>query len=1019
MKSNLHLIYFLLLSAVGFSQGFDVGGTVKESDTGLPIPDANVSVMGSTLGTNSDIDGKFSLKNVPAGSVLSISYIGYKSATYKVTSSNTSIVIKLITDTKGLDEVVVIGYGSQKRKDVTGAVGIVSNKTIEQLKPIRIEQTLQGTLAGVTATANSGSPGSDFAILIRGVKSNRSNEPLVIIDGNNVQLTDFNALNPNDIENVTILKDAQAAIYGTRGANGVILVSMKKGIKNSKARFSYSGYTGFQETSKKLNLLNATEYALLLNESYANGGQPVPYPSVGGLGTGTDWQREVFGSAVPVFNHDLSVSGGSEKITYAVGGSHLYQQGIVGGDKADFRRSSAHLAFAADLTDKLKLQSNIFYTYSNRDALNENGLGSVLFNAINAHPTMPIRDANGNYSLIPSETGYGNETINPLAQIENTYNDFTGRTLIGNFQLDYNLLKGLDFTSRIGFKSWDGSSKTFAKQVDYGSGKVFNNGRSYVSENTQNTKSYTLDLFLTYKRTLAEMHNFTFLLGTTSNKEWGKGLYATAFDVPNNSWEYADINLARGTSTSRDVGSYTTDERLNSYFARLQYDFKGKYLISAIIRRDSSTRFGTDNAVAYFPTILGGWVVSEENFLKDSETLNFLKFRASYGVLGNDKIGDNQYVGLLNGEAEYVFDNTLTSGRALGTLPNTGLKWEEARKFDVGLDAKFFNNHIDFTTDFFIEKRYNLLIEALPVSGITGVGAPGGAAPTQNAGAMVNKGLELALGYTAKIGDDFSIAANINYTTIHNEVTEVRSPNKYLQSGSFGVGQQPIARMEEGYTMSYFYGWQTDGIFQTQDEVDAHPSQVALGAPAQPGDIRYKDINGDGKIDLNDRTKVGNPLPDFTMGFNLNLNYKDFDFVLYSYASVGNDMVRNYERSVPNVNRMAYTLDRWTGPGTSNEVPRVTTAASGNNVFSDYFVEDASYLRIQNVQLGFSLPADVIKRVNISKARIYAGVNNPYTFTKYRGYDPAGGSTSAIGLGIDYGYYPVARTYLLGVNLNF
>ena len=1019
MKSNLHLIYFLLLSAVGFSQGFDVGGTVKESDTGLPIPDANVSVMGSTLGTNSDIDGKFSLKNVPAGSVLKITYIGFKDATYKVSANVSNIVIKMLTDSKGLEEVIVIGYGSQKRKDLTGAVGMVGTKTIEQLKPIKIEQSLQGTVAGVTAIANSGAPGGKINILIRGVKSNGNNDPLILIDGNNVQPSDLAAINPNDVENITILKDAQAAIYGTRGANGVVIVTMKKGIKNSKTKFTYSGYSGFQETTKKLKLLNATEYALLLNESYTNGGQAAPYPSVAGLNTGTDWQKEVFGKAVPIFSHELSVSGGSDKITYSLGGSHLYQQGIVGGDKADFRRSTAHLALGADLTDKLKLQTNMFYTYSNTDGLNENGLGSVLFNAINAHPTLPVRDAAGNYSLIPSETGFGNETINPLAQIENTYNDFTSRTLSGNIQLDYNILKGLEFTSRLGFKSWDGSEKIFAKMVDYGAGKVFNNTRSSVSQNTRNFRSYTLDLYATYKKTIAESHNFTFMIGTTSMKEWGKGLYATAFDVPNNSWEFADIDLARGASTSRDVGSYTTDDRLNSYFARLMYDFRGKYLISAIIRRDSSTKFGTDNAVAYFPTVLGGWVVSEENFLKDSKAINFMKFRASYGVLGSDLIPSNAYVGLLTGEAEYVFDNTLTSGRAIGLLANPALKWEETRKFDVGLDTKLFNNHIDFTSDFFIESRYNLLITDLPVSGITGVGAPGTRAPVQNAGALVNKGLELSLGYNGKVGKDFTFNANINYTTIHNEVTEVEGQRGIIESGAFGVGQQPIARMQEGYSIGYFYGWQTDGIFQTQAEVDAHASQVDLGAPAQPGDIRYKDLNGDGKVDLNDRTKVGSPLPDFTMGFNLNLNYKNFDFVLYSYASVGNDMVRNYERSVPNVNRMAYTLDRWTGPGTSNEVPRVTTAASGNNIFSDYFVEDASYLRIQNVQLGFALPQNVTQKAGISKARIYVGVNNPYTFTKYKGYDPTAGSGDPIGGGIDYGYYPTPRTYLVGVNLNF
>jgi TonB-linked SusC/RagA family outer membrane protein len=1019
MKSNYLLIYFLLLSAFGFSQNYDIGGTVKESDTGMPIPGANITVVGSTVSTMSDLDGKFALKAVPSGAVLEITYLGYKMTTYKVTSANPNISIRMLSDTKNLEEVVVIGYGTQKRKDLTGAVGVLGKKTIEQLQPIKIEQALQGTMAGVDVLASSGSPGAGLNIRIRGVQTNSSNAPLIIVDGNILQDTDLAALNPNDVENITVLKDAQAAIYGTRGANGVIIVNLKKGIKNSPTRYSYNGYTGFQETTKKLNLLNATEYALLLNESYANGGQGVPYPNVANLNKGTDWQDEVFGKAVPIFSHDLSVSGGSDKITYVLSGSHLYQQGIIGGSKADFRRSGARLGITADLSDRLKMQTSLLYTYQNRDNLNEFGLGSVLFNAINAHPTMPVYDDAGNFSQIPSEAGYGNETINPLAQIADTYNDNTGRTIAGNLNLDYKVFKDLDFSGRIGFKSYDGDGRSFAKQVDYGSGKVFNNARSRVMQYAQDYRSYTLDLYLTYKKLLWESHNITFMLGTESTKGWGKGLYATGYDVPNNSWDYADINLATGTSGSRDISAYTTDERLNSYLARLQYDYKGKYLLSGMVRRDGSTKFGPEYSVAYFLSATAGWIVTNENFLKDSKTVNFMKLRASYGVLGNDKIQDDAFRGLLNGEAEYVFDGAIVQGRALGLLANPYIKWEEARKTDIGLDTKLFGNHIDITTDIFHEERYNLLIQGLPVSGITGVGAPGGSPPVQQVGTTVNKGFEIALGYNGKVGNDFTIETNVNFTTIHNEVTEVRSPRKLIEGGAFSVGQQPIARMQEGYSIGYFYGLQTDGIFQTQAEVDAAPSQQELGAGAQAGDIRYKDLNGDGKITLDDRTRVGSPLPDFTMGFNLNLHYKGFDLAAYAYASVGNDMVRNYERQVPNLNKLAYTMDRWTGPGTSNEVPRVTTSATANNLFSDYFVEDASFVRIQNIQLGYTFPKIFNEKAGISKTRLYVGVNNLLTLTKYMGFDPAAYNGDPIGQGIDYGYYPVPRTYMLGLNLNF
>lgn len=1013
MKSKLLTFTLFLLTTFGFSQSYEVSGKVVDESSNTTMPGVNIIVKNSNQSVSTDIDGKFKISNLSSESVLLFSFIGYKSYELKISKSQ-NLTVKLTSDSKSLEEVVVIGYGTQKKKDVTGAVGLVNTKTIDQLKPIKFEQALQGTVSGVFVTAQSGAPGAGLDIRIRGIQSNGDNRPLYIVDGN---ISDPSILNPSDIESLTVLKDAQAAIYGVQAANGVVIVKTKSGKRNSKTQFSYNAYTGLQETTKKLNLLNATEYALLLNESYANGGKPIPYPNISNLGNGTDWQKEVFNLA-PIYSHDINISAGSEKINYAVSGSHLFQDAIVGGDKSDFKRSTASLSLSADLSSKMKLQTNVNYSFINRVSLNENGLGSVLFNAVNTPSTINPYDNNGNFSLVPTTPGFGIEVINPLAQIDNTYNDYNIKRISGFLGLDYELAKDLVFTSKIGFNTSNSEGKSFAKIVNYG-GKVFDVARSSVSQNGINDNSYNLDLYLTYKKVFADKHNFGATLGTSNRKEFGNGLFATGFDVPNNSWDFADISLATGPSTSRDVGSYAYDERLNSYFLRLQYDFAGKYLISGIVRRDSSTKFGPDNAVAYFPSMTAGWVVSEENFLKNSEAINFLKFRGSYGILGSDKSPSNGYVGILNGEATYVFNNQLINGTAIGLLANPGVLWEEARKFDAGLDLKLFRNTVDITTDYFIESRYNLLVAGLPVSGIVGAAGPGGQAPTVNAGTVRNKGFEFAIGYNKKIGNKFSYNINYNITTIKNEVIKVGENNEIIQGGNFNVGQQPITRFQQGQSIGYFYGLQTDGIFQNQAEVNAHPSQSALGAVASPGDIRFKDINGDGVINFDDRTNVGSPLPDFTMGFNFNIKYGNVDFAAYSYASIGNDMVRNYERSLSDVNKLNYVLGRWTGEGTSNYVPRVTTAATSNNLFSDYFVEDASFFRIQNVQLGYTINRRFTDKVGISKLRLYSSVNNVYTFTKYRGFDPTASNGAAIGNGIDNGFYPVSRVFIFGVNLNF
>ena len=1016
MKSKLLLITFILISSLGYSQMLEISGRVIDAKSNTPLVGVNVEIQNTSQFFKTDVDGNFIFSKVPSGSKLIFSFIGYKNYELNVTKSQ-KLTIEMQAASESLEEIVVIGYGSKKKRTVSGSVGFVSNKTIEELKPIKIEQALQGTVAGVAITSGSGAPGSGFAIRIRGISSNGDNAPLVIIDG--YLGGDLGILNPNDVESITVLKDAQAAIYGASGANGVILITTKAGKKNTKTKVTFNSYLGSQETTKKMNLLNATDYALLLNESYGNGGQALPYPIVTGLGKGTDWQNEVFNKA-PIVSNDFSISGGSDKITYSFSGSDIYQQGIIGGGKSDYKRNTARLSLGVDFSDKIKLSSYFTYTYLDRDSLNENGLGSVLFNALNTPSTLTPYDSNGDFTLVPSTTGFGIEIINPLAQIENTYNDYKLRKLNGGFTLNYDVVKHFKFTTIVGFSTANSKGKNFSKKVNYG-GKVFDVTRSSVNQNAINNNDYNFDAYGTYDNTFLEDHKIKVTLGTSVYKEFGSGLFATGFDVPNNSWEFADIALATGTSVAgvRDVGSYGYDERRLSQFGRFEYEFKGKYLFSAMLRRDLSTKFGPDNRVAIFPSFTAGWIVSDEDFFKKDGLFNFVKLRASYGLLGNDKIGNNRYVGSLTGEGVYLFDGTLSTGVAAGVLPNPEIKWEADEKINVGIDLKLWNNKIDITSDYFIDTRKDLLISNIPVSGITGVYAPGSGSPTVNAGTVKNKGFEFSINYKDKITNDFNFGLGYNVTTINNKVLEVANSTGYIEGGLFGVSQPAPSRMEVGHAIGYFLGYQTDGIFQNQAEIDAHPSQAALGSATSPGDIRYKDLNGDGFITYKDKTDLGNPIADFTMGFNLNLNYKNFDFVAYTYASIGNEMVRNYERTLANVNRSNYILGRWTGEGTSNSVPRVTTAATNNNVFSDYFVEDASFLRIQNIQFGYTLNKTLSEKFKISKLRLYAGVNNLYTFTKYRGFDPAANDGSPIGGGIDSGFYPTPKTYMMGLNVNF
>lgn len=1004
------LAVFALIFAIGVqAQNITVSGLVKAEGDELGLPGATILEKGTSNGVVTDLDGNYSI-SVASDAVLVFSFVGM--AGQEVAVNGQTVMNVTLSNSTTLNEVVVIGYGEIKKKDVTGAVTQMNSEKIEEMKPLKVEQAMQGSMAGVNVTSQGGSPGSGYNIRIRGISTNNDARPLVIVDG---YVSSLDAINPSDIESINVLKDAQAAIYGAASANGVILIKTKKGTKNSPTRVTLNSSFGMQETSKKIDLLNATEYAAILNESYAAAGENIPYPDISGFGEGTDWQDEIFETA-PIFDNNLSIYGGSEKVTYSLSVSDLRQEGIIGGDKTGYNRSTARLNMSAELNNWLDVTTNINYTTQDRKTINDFGLGSVLFNALNMPSIYPILDENGDHFLAPLDLGI--EVINPIAQIENTYNEYRINKLFGNVSFDAEFAQYFKATARIGFNTAQTKAKTFSPIIDYG-GKVFDIPRSSVNQSKEYYNDYTFDAFVTYERTFNETHHVTAMLGSTVFKEWGDGLFATGWDVPNNSWDFADIILTDGIVENLTNSSYVYDQRRLSYFARVQYDYKGKYLFSAMLRRDASTKFGPENVAAFFPSITAGWILSDEAFLKDINNIELVKLRGSYGIQGNDRIDNFGYLSVLDGEAMYVLDNTLTPGTAVGILANPAVQWEESKQFNIGADLSFFSDKLDFTLDYYNRLTDKLLIDNIPVSGILGTTAPGAAGPTVNAGAVRNSGVEFAVGYRGEIVEGLSFNIDYNITTIKNEVTRVDNGIGYMEDGAFSVGQLPASRMQVGgYPIGYFYGYETDGIFQSQEEVDAHPSQIALGAEAQPGDLRFKDINGDGIINENDRTNIGDPIPDAVMGFSFGLNYKGIDFSINAFSSIGNDMVRNYERTQPNVNRLVYIMDRWTGPGTSNEVPRVTTASTANTKFSDFYVEDASYLRIQKIQLGYTVPKKWTEKIYIAELRFFASVDNPWTFTKYKGFDPSASSDRPIGAGIDYGFYPVARVYNFGFSLN-
>ncbi|MCK0155634.1 TonB-dependent receptor [Cellulophaga sp. F20128] len=1046
---NLILIITIVFSAVNLSgQTFIVNGTVTDVEFNQPLLGVNVILKNTSKGTTTDFDGKFSVSNLSIGDVLVFSSIGYFTKEITIKNGN-SLTIVLQEDISTLDEVVVVGYGTQKVAKVSGAISTVKEASIEQLKPLRVEEALQGSASGVSVIQN-GSPGSKPTVLIRGIPSFTGTDPVVIIDGVPQSLDDLNSISSADIQSLSILKDAAStAIYGVKGGNGVIVVTTKSGRNNEKTEFTFNTYTGVQSVIKKIGVLNATEYGAIINEGSAAVGGNMIFSDISALGRGTDWQDQVFDDAT-VTSHTFSARGGSEKMGYFLSTGYLSQGGIVGGnDKSNFNRLNFTANLDFQLTSNLKFLMNASYANIKSKSVAENSFNSVIGNALNFDPTVSVYNTNANdYATY----GYSNyllsEIFNPVQQLDDTYNESNGDKLYGKFELQYDILDNLKLTSRFGYTKWDQVGKSFdplsyygpnnvssdyysdgtvkTQEVDNGDGTIsiipsFHNS---VSENTVSNFNYTFETFATYGFNVNEKHNFDIVLGISRSKSTGHGFGTSRQDVRDNSWAWADISAATGVNTKLNTNAYTgysyqnLERRNVSYFSRVNYDYEGTYLASFSARRDGSIAFGNDNKFANFYAGSLGWVASNESFFT-SEAINFLKFRGSYGTVGNENVNP-QYVSITVGGPSYnstansngyTFGTEFNSGATVNSFSNTTLSWEEQTQYNIGFDATLLDN-ISITADYFNKSVEGLLFTDAPPL-IAGTSEP----VTSNIGSTESKGLDLTLGYKNSASTDLKFNTSLTVTTSKNTVTATNSDGTaFVAGGSYFNGQsQSATRFEKGFTPGYFYGYISDGLFQNQSEIDDHATQTG----AQLGDIRFVDFNNDGLINDEDKTKIGDPFPTFTLGWNIGFEYKNFDLSMFTYASVGNDIYRAYERNAQFSNKFRSILNRWTGEGSTNDAvnPRYTFGDTNSNIRpSDRYVEDGSFVKIKSLILGYTLPKT--SNAFFSKVRIYMQAKNLLTLTEYTGYDPeiSGG---ILDTGVDRGAYPQARTFLAGLDLKF
>ena len=1060
------MLLALFVSMASFAQG--ITGTVID-ENGEPVIGATVvEKTNPQNATITDFDGNFTLK-VDAGKTIVFSYVGYITQELPARSGMT---VNLKPDDKMLEEVVVIGYGVQKKSVVTASIAKVSSEDLEGKTRLRAEDALKGMAAGVNVTSASGQPGAKSMIRIRGIGTINDSNPLYIIDGMPTDQDGMESVNPNDIESIEVLKDAASgAIYGARAANGVILVTTKKG-KLGKASINYNFSYGWQSAWKKRDVTGATDYAILQNERAVQTGSAPIYADPYNLtdangdkisGFGTNWQDLLFNDNAPIVQHDVSISGASEKVNYYLSMGYFTQEGIVGGnygqsnyDRLTIRSNNQFNLFddskERNFLNKLDLGANLSYMRVHNTGIDANSTwGSPLGSALYLSPTVPVTlrggydenknpyigqqmidrysaydlytDANGNPYTIPNYVGSYQEQNNPIAMMQGNPTKNWSHKFMPKFSLDLQLFDELryhfSYSAELSF--WGNEGATLQKY--YLSG---NNNADHTSASAYkgNNTTWQIENTLTYDKTFGK-HSIGVVLGQSALKFKGDELGGSHWNLVNTdkpSINYttggdlqlstdADGKITGATSLVGVYGGPYTEHRLSSLFGRFSYNYDEKYMVQATIRRDGSSRFGSNNKYGVFPSASIGWNIMNENFMKDTrDWLTNLKFRASWGKNGNDNIGDFAYTTLtaIGNTSNYYWGRSAAMGYGskANRLANEDLKWEESEQTDLGLDFGFWNNKLTFSVDYYIKKTNGMIIE-MPIPSYVGE-----ARPLANVGDMKNSGWEFELGYKWNIADaHFAIKGNASY--LKNELKNLGNDTGFL---NYGISQfsDGGTRAENGQPFPFFYGYKTDGIIQ--NAVDAADYNSKYGTNKQPGDFRFVDMNGDGVINSDDRTNIGNGVPTWTFGLNFDAEWKGFDLSLFFQGVSGADVFdATYRQDIASGNYPTWLLDRWTGEGTSNKVP--TLGKSENWVCSDMYIQDGSYLRLKNITLGYTLPRNLTNKIRVSRLRVYARAENLFTWTKYWGFDPEIGSGST-SLGVDYGVYPQARTYTLGFNIS-
>lgn len=1017
------------------AQAITVTGTITSQESGEPLPGVNILIKGTTVGTVSDIEGNYSLSVPNEETILVFSFIGF--ATEEIPVQGRSVIdIALVTDIQSLQEVVVVGYGTQKKSVVTGAISSIKTEDLENQQIGRLEQALQGRTSGLTIASSSGAPGAESTVRVRGATSfnDGASNPLYVVDGVVVNTGGIDYLNPADIASIEVLKDAaSAAIYGARSSAGVILVTTKKG-KEGGLRVDYNGYYGTQAPATEVDLLNATQYAMLRNEQSANDGGDVIFTDPASYGEGTDWQSLIFNDDARIQNHQISLSGGNDRSTFYTSFGYFDQEGIVASEISHYKRYNIRLNSTHKIADWLTFGQTLGYSHiKNKGSVAGNtDFGGPLSGAIMLDPTTPavvtdpavagsvpystqpvVRDPDGNPYGISQHVQQ--QVTNPLAYIKTREGNYDwSDDIVGNAYLEAEPVKGLRLRSSVGSRLSFSGSESFTP--------IFYLNSNQESSNTSFTRdklrslNWNLENTVSYSRTTGD-HNFTVLLGQ------GAYLYnnstrlnTTYFNLPVDSFDEASMNYDVASDDIEAFGREGIHHTVSSLFTRVTYNYKEKYLFTGIVRRDGSSRFGSNNKFGYFPSASLGWVVTREDFWPAENSVNFLKLRASYGVTGNDVLGDFRFVSTVGDGRNYIFGNDVYYiGYSPDAPANPDLKWEETSQLNFGLDAVLFKDW-DVSLDWYKKETTGIL---RPVTLPRYVGATG--SPYGNVADMKNSGVEIELGYEKQVGElHLNLRGNVSY--LENEVTYLGEGKEFLEEGAnIQNSSYLITRTALGHALNSFYGFKTMGIFQNRQEIDAYtgPGGELIQPDAVPGDFRWADLNNDGKITEDDRTFIGDPTPDWSYGLTFNITWRKFDLLVFGQGVAGNQIFQGLRRlDIPTANWQEDVLGRWHGEGTSNSYPRLAEKDDNKNFAnpSDFHLEDGDYFRIKTLQIGYSLPETLSSKVGMSRARVYVSSNNLFTFTKYTGFDPEIGGSS---YSIDRAIYPQARSFLLGVNISF